>query len=88
VFDTRFLPNPFTIDELRRTGLDPVVVAFLEGDEYQTSCADHRSPTSCCSSHRCTGGRHRSVAMAEAVGTGLREHGLAAKVSHRDMEKE
>ncbi|HKN47027.1 MAG TPA: RNase adapter RapZ, partial [Candidatus Polarisedimenticolia bacterium] len=36
----------------------------------------------------CTGGRHRSVAMVEAVSEALRGHGYAVKASHRDVEKE
>jgi len=35
----------------------------------------------------CTGGRHRSVTLAEAVGRALKKHGYAAKVVHRDIEK-
>ncbi|MEK7799769.1 MAG: RNase adapter RapZ, partial [Acidobacteriota bacterium] len=36
----------------------------------------------------CTGGRHRSVVMAEAVGAALRGSGYEVKASHRDLEKE
>jgi UPF0042 nucleotide-binding protein len=36
----------------------------------------------------CTGGRHRSVALAEAIATELRDRGLAVTASHRDLEKE
>ena len=36
----------------------------------------------------CTGGRHRSVAMAEAVSQALRARGYEVKASHRDLEKE
>ncbi len=36
----------------------------------------------------CTGGAHRSVAIAEALGAFLREYGLNAEVQHRDLELE
>ena len=36
----------------------------------------------------CTGGRHRSVALAEAVAASLRRQGYAVNASHRDLEKE
>jgi UPF0042 nucleotide-binding protein len=36
----------------------------------------------------CTGGRHRSVALAEAIAAELRARGLGVTAAHRDMEKE
>ncbi|HEY7938862.1 MAG TPA: RNase adapter RapZ, partial [Acidimicrobiales bacterium] len=35
----------------------------------------------------CTGGRHRSVIMAEELGVALKEHGFVATVTHRDIDK-
>jgi len=35
----------------------------------------------------CTGGRHRSVALAEALGARFRAHGTAVSVFHRDVER-
>jgi UPF0042 nucleotide-binding protein len=102
VFDCRFLPNPHWIDELRPlTGLDPAVRDFVldqpaakdflgrledlmtqllpayvaEGKAYLTIAMG------------CTGGRHRSVALAEEVATMLRRHGFSPSTLHRDVEK-
>jgi len=36
----------------------------------------------------CTGGRHRSVVLAEEIGNVIREQGFAVKVIHRDIERE
>jgi RNase adapter protein RapZ len=36
----------------------------------------------------CTGGRHRSVVLAEQIAAIIREHGLGVKVIHRDIERE
>jgi UPF0042 nucleotide-binding protein len=102
-FDTRFLPNPFFIDTLRgKSGLDPEVTAYLEGmEEYRDF--EHRivdlltflipkylreGKSYLTVAVGCTGGRHRSVAMAEAIGRALRALGYRVKSSHRDLEKE
>lgn len=102
VFDCRFLPNPHWIEHLRPlTGLDPAVAdyvldqpvtgAFLtrlerlltlilpffvqEGKSYLTIAFG------------CTGGRHRSVAIAERMGRVLEQLGHAPAVVHRDVGK-
>jgi UPF0042 nucleotide-binding protein len=102
VFDVRFLPNPHWVDELRPlTGLDrPVrdyvlrqadakefvdriddLLAFLlpgyikEGKSYLTVAVG------------CTGGRHRSVALAEEIATRLRNRGYEPSVNHRDIDR-
>ena len=102
VIDCRFLPNPHWVDELRPlTGLDdtvaeyvlsqPVTEAFLarlerllalilpfyvqEGKAYFTIAFG------------CTGGRHRSVAIAERMATVLEHLGHAPAVVHRDVAK-
>jgi RNase adapter protein RapZ len=102
VFDCRFLPNPFWIEELRPfSGLDepvrdyvlsqPETKDFLEkvdgllagilpsfvreGKSYLTIALG------------CTGGRHRSVALAEALGARLGEHGDPVSVFHRDVDR-
>jgi UPF0042 nucleotide-binding protein len=102
VFDVRFLPNPHWVDELRPlTGLDPPVrdfvlrqpdaVTFLakvddllgfllpayvkEGKIYLTVAVG------------CTGGRHRSVALAEQLGERVRQRGYAPVVYHRDLNR-
>jgi UPF0042 nucleotide-binding protein len=103
VFDARFLPNPYWVPELRdRTGLDVKVndyvvsqhkaPAFLnqmtalvdlvadgylrEGKRYVTIAVG------------CTGGKHRSVAMAENLSVRLVKHGLETLVAHRDLGRE
>jgi UPF0042 nucleotide-binding protein len=102
VLDCRFLPNPHWVEDLRPlTGLDEPVrkyvmeqsdtKAFLknlermldrllpayvkEGKSYLTIAFG------------CTGGRHRSVAIAEAVAEHLKKRGFAPSVTHRDVER-
>jgi UPF0042 nucleotide-binding protein len=101
VFDARFLPNPNFVPRLRRrSGLDPAVVAYLmrqpetaaflrrilslvrfvlprherEGRSYLTIGVG------------CTGGRHRSVMLANAVGAAVRKRGFPVRVVHRDLK--
>ncbi len=103
VMDVRFLPNPFYLEELRQhSGLDqdvreyvmnnPTTAEFLERwKEMLKFLIPHYQEEG---KHRlviavgCTGGAHRSVAIAEAIGAFLREYGLAAEVQHRDLELE
>ena len=101
VFDLRFLPNPHFVPELKPlTGLDEPVAKFVfdqpearelladvgellrkllpryarEGKAYLTICVG------------CTGGQHRSVAMAEALAAALRGMGDIV-VEHRDIQR-
>ena len=103
VLDIRFLPNPYWIDDLRPLPgtdrrvrdyvmrqaettdfmkrldglLDGLVPGFLhEGKRYLTIAVG------------CTGGRHRSVVVAEAIAESLRRRGLNVAVRHRDLERE
>jgi RNase adapter protein RapZ len=103
VVDCRFLPNPHWVPELRpRTGLDPEVAGYVydqpgaqdflkryqellrilaegyrrEGKRYMTLAVG------------CTGGKHRSVAMAEQLAKQLRADGVESTVVHRDMGRE
>ena len=102
VLDCRFLPNPHWIDELRPlTGLDdavrehvlgqPDAQAFLEqldallGTILPAYAREGRTYLSIALG--CTGGRHRSVAMAGAVANLLRGHGYDPTVTHRDVDR-
>jgi RNase adapter protein RapZ len=103
LFDTRFLPNPFFVDGLRgRSGLDREVIDFLEAiqdyREFLARIVDlvaflipryiREGKSYLTVAIGCTGGRHRSVAMAEAVSRSLCERGYEVKASHRDLERE
>ena len=100
VFDVRFLPNPHWDEALRPlTGLDPAVSSFVLGEDMAgeflarvTSLLDLVLPAYVAEGRSyltigvgCTGGRHRSVAVAEAVATHLRTEGYSPRVSHRDL---
>jgi RNase adapter protein RapZ len=102
-FDVRFLPNPHYVTDLRPlTGLDDRVVEYVNRDgaldefyEHLVPLLDYLLPQY----HRegkshlvvgigCTGGRHRSVAIAEHLAALYRRRGdFLVEVSHRDVEK-
>jgi UPF0042 nucleotide-binding protein len=103
VFDCRFLPNPHWIDELRPlTGLDQDVrdyvleqpgttgyLAQLDALLELTLPGFEREGKAYLSiGVGCTGGRHRSVVIAEELGACLRAHGYKAAVYHRDVDRE
>jgi RNase adapter protein RapZ len=102
VFDVRFLPNPHFVPRLRPfSGKDARVARYIrsfpqtgeflrriesllgyliphyirEGKSYLTIALG------------CTGGRHRSVTLAETIRRALQRKGYSAKVVHRDLEK-
>ena len=100
VADVRFLPNPFYIESLcRHSGLDEDVRSFVmdhpttqEFMRRYTELLDFLIPHYREEGKRrlviaigCTGGAHRSVAIAEAIGQYLREKGLPTEIDHRDM---
>jgi UPF0042 nucleotide-binding protein len=103
VFDCRFLPNPFWIEELRPySGLDepvrdwvlgqPESEAFLEKlDDLLTSTLPafvREGKSYLTIAMGCTGGRHRSVALAEALAERLGGHGQGVSVFHRDIDRD
>lgn len=100
VFDVRFLPNPHWDESLRPlTGLDPAVSGYVLGEDLAgeflarvTSLLDLVLPAYVAEGRSyltigvgCTGGRHRSVAVVEAVAGHLRAVGYSPRVSHRDL---
>ncbi len=100
VADVRFLPNPFYIESLcRHSGLDEDVRSFVmdhpttrEFMSRSTELLDFLIPHYREEGKRrlviaigCTGGAHRSVAIAEASGAYLREKGLPTEINHRDL---
>ncbi len=103
VVDMRFLPNPHWIPELRpQTGLDPDVIeyvtsqpdakAFLDNYELLLRTLTHgylrEGKRYVSIAVGCTGGKHRSVAMSEALGQRLRQGGIPTLVVHRDLGRE
>ena len=100
VFDVRFLPNPFYIAELKqKTGLDEPVRNFVfqyqQTKDYMEKLEDliaftlpkyvDEGKSDLVIAIGCTGGRHRSVAMAKELGDFVAKRGYATVVSHRDM---
>jgi UPF0042 nucleotide-binding protein len=104
VADTRFLPNPFWIPELRDlTGLDPAVQEFVlrqpGAREFVADYAKALEPVlagyqlenkrHATIAIGCTGGKHRSVAIAEELASLVRElPGVVASIKHRDLGRE
>lgn len=102
VFDVRFLPNPFYVDELRpQTGLDAGVADYVfagpaaqELMEHLRSLMDFLLPhfveegkSALVIAIGCTGGRHRSVAVTHALCGYIQGLGYAAGETHRDMTR-
>lgn len=103
VYDVRFLPNPFYIEGLgSHTGLDEDVKSFvldnpitkeflLKLEDMMTFLLPHYQEEG---KHRlsiaigCTGGAHRSVAIAGALAAFLQEKGYPVTVTHRDLALE
>jgi len=102
VFDCRFLPNPYWIDELRDlTGLDPAVQDYVRSmgltGEFLRRIEDlfdlllpayvAEGKSLLTIGFGCTGGRHRSVTIVETVAEWLRSEGIEPRVRHRDIGK-
>jgi RNase adapter protein RapZ len=103
VVDARFLPNPHWIPELRpHTGRDPEVRDYVLGQDGAQEFLDRYSdvlrvlvPGYRREGKRyltlavgCTGGKHRSVAIAEEFARRLTADGVAAVARHRDLGRE
>jgi RNase adapter protein RapZ len=102
VMDVRFLPNPFFVPELKDgSGLDVAVRDYVLDNVVTAHFINHFFPLldMLLPAHRqegksyltisigCTGGRHRSVAIAEATGMHLQETWPSVRIIHRDIEK-
>jgi len=103
VFDVRFIPNPFYIPELKElTGKDaPVREYVMRHDTTKTFMQKwidlvtfliphyvEEGKNQLVISVGCTGGKHRSVALSEALYIELTKHGLTAVVTHRDIDRD
>ena len=103
VMDVRFLPNPHWVDELRRhTGQHPAVRDYVLGQPGAMDFLEtyHRLLDVVIDGYRregkrymtvaigCTGGKHRSVAIAEALANQLKDDQLTIRVLHRDLGRE
>jgi len=101
VFDVRFLPNPFFIDEMRhQTGRQQTVSDYVLGSDEARQFLEHTQTLLTFLLPRyeaegkvyltvavgCTGGRHRSVAIAEELARRL-GNGRPVTVRHRDIER-
>ncbi|HEU4489020.1 MAG TPA: RNase adapter RapZ [Actinomycetota bacterium] len=102
VLDVRFLPNPHWVAELRPlTGREQAVKDYVLGQSATKAFLDRLCDllVTLLSGYQeegrhyltvavgCTGGRHRSVVLSEAIAQTIREIGFRAKVVHRDVER-
>ena len=102
VFDVRCFPNPFYEPELKnKTGLDKGVRDFvMESEEvrgfekrlydmmdYMLPLYRNEGKSQLVIAIGCTGGKHRSVALAEALTQHISQHGYRVTVNHRDIGK-
>ena len=102
VFDTRFLPNPFYIDGLKdKTGKSSAVKNFIltsvETKKYLVELFRHidylmpkfveERKTNLTISLGCTGGKHRSVVLADVLRKHLKDKNYSVRVNHRDIFK-
>jgi len=102
VFDCRFLPNPHWDDELRKfTGLEKPVADFLSAQPEAQAFLEHldglldtlmpsylrQGKSYLTIAFGCTGGRHRSVWMAEQTAAMLRTKHIDPAIAHRDVTK-
>jgi UPF0042 nucleotide-binding protein len=102
VFDARFLPNPNFVPRLRRlTGADSRVVKFLQEQPETTTFLrrvtslvtfvlprhEKEGRTYVTIALGCTGGRHRSVMLANALGKAVEKKGYPTRIYHRDVKE-
>ncbi len=102
MFDVRFLPNPYYIAELKpKSGLTPEVRDFIfkfqQSNDFIAKLEDllafllphyfEEGKTSLVIAVGCTGGRHRSVAVAKEISDFVAKRGYPVALSHRDMNR-
>ncbi|MEZ4462864.1 MAG: RNase adapter RapZ [bacterium] len=102
VFDVRFLPNPYFVEGLReKTGLDTPVRDYVlaapeaggvlqllrQVGDFMLPLYEREGKSYLTVGIGCTGGKHRSVAISEAVATRWRGRGWNIQVRHRDVER-
>lgn len=101
IFDVRFMPNPYYVDELKhKTGNDREVKEFVMDSEVSVTFLDklqdmirflipnyiNEGKNQLVIGIGCTGGRHRSVTVANAIYEALlQDENLGIKVAHRDI---
>jgi len=103
VFDVRFLPNPNYAPRLKdKTGRDPAVRRFMDSypqtKEFVSRVMSlllyllphylHEGKSYLTIGFGCTGGRHRSVGLAERVNAALASEGYKTKLIHRDIGRQ
>lgn len=103
LFDVRFLVNPHFVPELKsKTGSDPAVAAYIEKDpetgaflsrlsaflDYLLPLYEKEHKSYLSIGVGCTGGKHRSVYVAERLAAMMKERGYPVRVSHRDATRE
>jgi UPF0042 nucleotide-binding protein len=102
MFDCRFLPNPYWVESLRPlSGQDDAVREYVLGQPETQVFLDkvvdlllslepafvREGKSYLTIAFGCTGGRHRSVALADVLRTRLGEGGMTATVFHRDIDR-
>jgi len=102
VFDVRFIPNPYYVPELKpKSGLDPdvsdYVLSFPESRKFLTKLNEmitflipyyvKEGKTQLVIGIGCTGGRHRSVAVANRLAELQKDKGSSVVTQHRDIDK-
>lgn len=103
IFDVRFIPNPYYIESMKRlTGLDDTVKCYVLGSPETEEFLDKitelleflipnyvkEGKTQLVIGIGCTGGRHRSVAIAQSLKSILLEKQHRAVIDHRDIDKD
>ncbi len=102
LFDVRHLPNPYFVPELKHLpGTDEKVIDFLTKEDevletkrrfldlinYLLPLYKREGKSYLTIGIGCTGGRHRSVMLTEAIGKALSKEGFEVSIVHRDVQK-